>query len=676
MKKHFFSILIILLLTGAATAQEKRDPLKWPFSKTSIWNMPLHDSANYIHAEIGVAGNYGMTKDEDHIVFYNPANPLKNVYEMSGSWGGREPNSNDKLLFKVRIPSGYTYYHATDNNCFTFFTDNDNFIQTQPMQYVSSFNKWTSKYVWESQSVFGDGIRGNHGGAGMSGFGGTVRLGEINPGSEIKHALKVNIFCKLYANYRNNEPDGKPGYRWPAVKSDSGAGDSGSGNYYGGSNPEVQMGTLLALKPEFDISSLRTEPARILAKAMQDYGAYIVDNTAWDVYAIETEEGPQGSVANEVQKNYGISYVTNANKNDQKGANTQTWNWVKDMADIFTNLHAISNNSSTTIGGGPTTDWENRRAPMAPDFIERVDSVTWVYIYPTSALMAIDGIRQLKAEVMPFYVTNKNVNWSSSNSSVATVDKDGLVTAIAEGKATISVTTEQSNLSASFEIDVTLLGRHVIIPAKIEAEKYTDMNGIDTKSSGDTGGGLTVSYIEQGDWMDYEIHVPEAGNYTLDIRLASQNTGKKLFLLVESDTLATINVPKTGGWQTWQTVSAGVYLLQGNQTLRILAGKAVGFNSNINWLEIKKKTVNIKISTLNDLRVFPNPLKVGEPLIIEFDEPARDYSIKIYDIEGRLVQNIEKYNNDLISFDKKGVYVVSIKGDGNRLVKEVKVLVN
>ena len=101
---------------------------------------------------------------------------------------------------------------------------------------------------------------------------------------------------------------GKPGYRWPALASDSGAENPGSGNYYGGSNPEVQMGTLLALKPDFDISSLRTEPARILAKAMQDYGAYIVDNTAWDVYAIETEEGPQGSVANEVLNNYGISF--------------------------------------------------------------------------------------------------------------------------------------------------------------------------------------------------------------------------------------------------------------------------------------------------------------------------------------------------------------------------------
>ena len=82
------SLITILFIVGAATAQEKRDPLLWPFSKTSIWNMPIHNSANYVYATIGDAGAYGMTKDEDHIVFYNSANPLTCVYEMSGSWGG------------------------------------------------------------------------------------------------------------------------------------------------------------------------------------------------------------------------------------------------------------------------------------------------------------------------------------------------------------------------------------------------------------------------------------------------------------------------------------------------------------------------------------------------------------------------------------------------------------
>ena len=37
---------------------------------------------------------------------------------------------------------------------------------------------------------------------------------------------------------------------------------------------------------------------------------------------------------------------------------------------------------------------------------------------------------------------NKNVTWSSSDEAVATVSETGLVTAVAEGTATIMVTTE------------------------------------------------------------------------------------------------------------------------------------------------------------------------------------------------------------------------------------------
>jgi uncharacterized protein YjdB len=529
--KQILLLLFAVLLIGSAHAQ--RDPLKWPFSKTAIWNMPLHNSANYVHATIGAAGAYGMTTDEDHIVFYNSANPLKSVYEMSGSWGGREPNSNGNVLFSVRIPSGYTYYHATNNNCFTLFTDNENFIQTQPMQYMSSYGKWTSKYVWASQSVYGDGILGNHGGAGMSGFGGTVRIGELNPGSVIKHALKVNIYCALYAYYRTSEPDGKSGYRWPAVKCDSGAGDSGSGNYYGGSNPEVQMGTLLALKPDFNISSLRTEPAKILAKAMQDYGAYIVDNTAWDVYAIETEEGPQGSVANQVLSNYGISYSTSANKNNQNGANTQTWDWAKDMADIFTNLHAVTNNTSTTIGGGSTSDWTNRRAPMAPDFGTTVP-VTGVTLSPTSASVAVNATTQLTATVAPSNATNKNVTWSTSNSTIATVSSSGLVTGKAAGSATITVTTQDQGKTATCAVTVT--GTPPVGSGTITFQRWNNIAGTAvsnlTSNAAYPNSPSTISTL-----TSFEIPSNAADNYGVRVigYVSPSTTGSYTFYIAGDD---------------------------------------------------------------------------------------------------------------------------------------------
>ena len=49
---------------------------------------------------------------------------------------------------------------------------------------------------------------------------------------------------------------------------------------------------------------------------------------------------------------------------------------------------------------------------------------------------------QLTATVLPDNATNKNVTWSTSNASIATVDANGLVTAGGAGTATITVTTE------------------------------------------------------------------------------------------------------------------------------------------------------------------------------------------------------------------------------------------
>ena len=62
----------------------------------------------------------------------------------------------------------------------------------------------------------------------------------------------------------------------------------------------------------------------------------------------------------------------------------------------------------------------------------------------------------LIATVLPELTTNKSVTWTSSNEAVATVDENGVVTAVAVGEATITATTvDDSNLSASCKVTVT-----------------------------------------------------------------------------------------------------------------------------------------------------------------------------------------------------------------------------
>ena len=62
---------------------------------------------------------------------------------------------------------------------------------------------------------------------------------------------------------------------------------------------------------------------------------------------------------------------------------------------------------------------------------------------------------QLIAELVPSYATNKNITWESSNPEVATVDENGLVTAKALGETTITVKTENGELTDTCNVIVT-----------------------------------------------------------------------------------------------------------------------------------------------------------------------------------------------------------------------------
>ena len=84
-----------------------------------------------------------------------------------------------------------------------------------------------------------------------------------------------------------------------------------------------------------------------------------------------------------------------------------------------------------------------------------VQDVTGVKLNKNTTTIKVGGTETLTATVEPANATNQAVTWSSDNISVATVDANGLVTAVAEGSATITVTTEDGSKTASCTVTVT-----------------------------------------------------------------------------------------------------------------------------------------------------------------------------------------------------------------------------
>lgn len=79
-----------------------------------------------------------------------------------------------------------------------------------------------------------------------------------------------------------------------------------------------------------------------------------------------------------------------------------------------------------------------------------------VSITPANNTLTINESVQLTPTIAPANASNRIVSWSSSNPSIATVSKSGLVRAIAPGIATITVTTAEGLKTASVEIMVIL----------------------------------------------------------------------------------------------------------------------------------------------------------------------------------------------------------------------------
>nr|BAO65801.1 cellulase [uncultured bacterium] len=120
----------------------------------------------------------------------------------------------------------------------------------------------------------------------------------------------------------------------------------------------------------------------------------------------------------------------------------------------------------------------------------------------------------------------------------------------------------------------------------IQAENYCQAAGIQTESTTDVGGGQNVGYIDSNDWMTYSVNIPATGTYKVSYRVAASAGGGqfKLEKAGGSPVYGSVNVPATGGWQNWQTVSHNVVLPAGEQLIAI---SAITGGFNVNWLKVE-----------------------------------------------------------------------------------------
>jgi len=140
-----------------------------------------------------------------------------------------------------------------------------------------------------------------------------------------------------------------------------------------------------------------------------------------------------------------------------------------------------------------------------------VVAVTSVSIAPTTASISVGNVQQLTETILPANASDKSGTWSS-NSANATVDSNGLVTAVTEGIATITFTTIDGGFTDSTEITIT---------AVFVEELYTVANVLSTTNEANSLTGITAQNSTVANIAT--TPAPIDGTYLLRIDTATGN---------------------------------------------------------------------------------------------------------------------------------------------------------
>ncbi|GAX29560.1 hypothetical protein FisN_24Lh011 [Fistulifera solaris] len=127
-----------------------------------------------------------------------------------------------------------------------------------------------------------------------------------------------------------------------------------------------------------------------------------------------------------------------------------------------------------------------------------------------------------------------------------------------------------------------------VASTKIESEDFCSMLGAIVEGTTDRGEvGDSIGWFDNGDWLQYNIEIAEAGLYEASFRVSSVD-GHGAFKMVFDDgtTLGIVDsIPLTGSWRSWTTISTELSLPAGKYTLTI---QALDDGWTLNWFSFEQ----------------------------------------------------------------------------------------
>jgi hypothetical protein len=207
---------------------------------------------------------------------------------------------------------------------------------------------------------------------------------------------------------------------------------------------------------------------------------------------------------------------------------------------------------------------------------------------------------------------------------------------------------------------------------------YRANEGVDVEMN--SPGNYNVGWTNGGEWLEYTVNVTEKSFYTINTIAASPNNNSSIRFKIDGDDITgSVNIPNTGGWQRYNTISTKKISLDAGTHILQLFEETGGFN--IDKIIFEKEIVITSVSITQQRtphRIYPNP--ASTEVIIECSEQDPFiFQSAIFDMSGQVIEIFDhKTNENRILLDvsriNPGCYV--LKTYSANAVQTRKLLIN
>ncbi|MCK4451878.1 MAG: carbohydrate-binding protein, partial [Anaerolineae bacterium] len=202
------------------------------------------------------------------------------------------------------------------------------------------------------------------------------------------------------------------------------------------------------------------------------------------------------------------------------------------------------------------------------------------------------------------------------------------------------------------------------VVTRYEAEDATLYNvGTNTNHTGYTGSGFVDQYGESGDYVQFSITVPEAGDYALAFRYAN-DTGSTCTRSVYVDSVdkTQLQFPDLANWDTWGVARYVVNLSGGSHTIKLARDADDSGYINLDNLYTYREDTNLKYeaesATLNNVGTDTDHIDfTGTGFVDGFGESGDYVQFSINVPEDGKYALVFRYANDSGNTNTRSVYV-------------------